>query len=147
MRISPSVTAGFASDGPLNFESWALTTRAPRITIQGIFFFIDTATTEIYTLSLHDALPITDGRDVANGTAGAYLGQLQRMLGAVGVGRIASVVGRNYAMDKSGQQSLTNAACELILDGAAEQRTDDAVSAASGHAITDDGWLPPVVVD
>jgi len=90
---------------------------------------------------------ITDGRDVANGTAGAYLGQLQRMLGAVGVGRIASVVGRNYAMDKSGQQSLTNAACELILDGAAEQRTDDAVSAASGHAITDDGWLPPVVVD
>src|SRR2546430_13387453 len=27
------------------------------------FFFNDTATTEIYTLSLHDALPIWDGRD------------------------------------------------------------------------------------
>src|SRR2546430_17086922 len=26
------------------------------------FFFNDTATTEIYTLSLHDALPILDGR-------------------------------------------------------------------------------------
>src|SRR5215213_7451394 len=26
-----------------------------------IFFFNDTATTEIYTLSLHDALPISDG--------------------------------------------------------------------------------------
>src|SRR2546422_10824482 len=26
------------------------------------FFFNDTATTEIYTLSLHDALPICDGR-------------------------------------------------------------------------------------
>src|SRR2546430_16663526 len=26
------------------------------------FFFNDTATTEIYTLSLHDALPIYDGR-------------------------------------------------------------------------------------
>ena len=26
--------------------------------ITGIFFFNDTATTEIYTLSLHDALPI-----------------------------------------------------------------------------------------
>ena len=25
---------------------------------KGIFFFNDTATTEIYTLSLHDALPI-----------------------------------------------------------------------------------------
>src|SRR5688572_31525529 len=27
------------------------------------FFFNDTATTEIYTLSLHDALPISDTRD------------------------------------------------------------------------------------
>src|SRR3712207_9282697 len=27
-----------------------------------IFFFNDTATTEIYTLSLHDALPIYEGR-------------------------------------------------------------------------------------
>src|SRR5256885_13338170 len=27
------------------------------------FFFNDTATTEIYTLSLHDALPIYDGED------------------------------------------------------------------------------------
>src|SRR2546430_13403401 len=27
------------------------------------FFFNDTATTEIYTLSLHDALPISRGRD------------------------------------------------------------------------------------
>src|SRR2546422_3995390 len=29
------------------------------------FFFNDTATTEIYTLSLHDALPISDTQDVA----------------------------------------------------------------------------------
>src|SRR3712207_8858963 len=28
------------------------------------FFFNDTATTEIYTLSLHDALPISNGRAV-----------------------------------------------------------------------------------
>src|SRR3712207_7476894 len=28
-----------------------------------VFFFNDTATTEIYTLSLHDALPIFDRRD------------------------------------------------------------------------------------
>src|SRR3712207_8478928 len=30
-----------------------------------IFFFNDTATTEIYTLSLHDALPISDVGEVA----------------------------------------------------------------------------------
>ena len=31
---------------------------------EGVFFFNDTATTEIYTLSLHDALPISaDGQN------------------------------------------------------------------------------------
>src|SRR2546428_12765674 len=34
------------------------------------FFFNDTATTEIYTLSLHDALPISQGGDVEPGLCG-----------------------------------------------------------------------------
>src|SRR2546426_6902994 len=33
----------------------------PLLTISSFFFFNDTATTEIYTLSLHDALPILLG--------------------------------------------------------------------------------------
>src|ERR1051325_7405842 len=32
----------------------------PYVNSHGVFFFNDTATTEIYTLSLHDALPIYD---------------------------------------------------------------------------------------
>src|SRR4029450_2949541 len=39
------------------------------LTVRCLFFFNDTATTEIYTLSLHDALPISkvdrDGNDLA----------------------------------------------------------------------------------
>src|SRR3989442_11820679 len=52
------------------------------------FFFNDTATTEIYTLSLHDALPISlvktpsDARDLPEGEAGRgrvfALGNFQR---------------------------------------------------------------------
>src|SRR3712207_9260683 len=38
-----------------------------------IFFFNDTATTEIYTLSLHDALPICPGR--ARGTLAQALAE------------------------------------------------------------------------
>src|SRR5690242_21733613 len=34
-----------------------------------LFFFNGTATTEIYTLSLHDALPISDGKRCAQGRA------------------------------------------------------------------------------
>src|SRR3712207_472018 len=37
-----------------------------------LFFFNDTATTEIYTLSLHDALPISGDHHVV-GTCPAYL--------------------------------------------------------------------------
>src|SRR6266481_8342553 len=40
------------------------------------FFFNDTATTEIYTLSLHDALPIFDG-DGEHAVAGGLGGRLQ----------------------------------------------------------------------
>src|SRR2546422_10153689 len=36
-----------------------------QLTIFFFFFFNDTATTEIYTLSLHDALPISDGTALA----------------------------------------------------------------------------------
>src|SRR2546429_9805117 len=48
------------------------------------FFFNDTATTEIYTLSLHDALPISRGH-VGHGLAQRPAGRLDRP-GAARVG-------------------------------------------------------------
>src|SRR5260221_5248391 len=51
------------------------------------FFFNDTATTEIYTLSLHDALPIcADGGDLPRAHA-ARLRGAARCLDAAGAGR------------------------------------------------------------
>src|SRR2546426_11135075 len=41
------------------FTTAPLTERRGRLTSSLVFFFNDTATTEIYTLSLHDALPIS----------------------------------------------------------------------------------------
>src|SRR3712207_6855376 len=49
----------------------------------GTFFFNDTATTEIYTLSLHDALPIWGARDGSGGRRRRPPGLLQE-LGAGG---------------------------------------------------------------
>src|SRR5256885_15901958 len=43
----------------LRFTSIMLSPGPPRSLISFFFFFNDTATTEIYTLSLHDALPIS----------------------------------------------------------------------------------------
>src|SRR5437667_12567929 len=39
------------------------------------FFFNDTATTEIYTLSLHDALPISTAKDISNVVTDAASGE------------------------------------------------------------------------
>src|SRR3712207_7280204 len=45
----------------------------------GVFFFNDTATTEIYTLSLHDALPISDrDRDGGRGADRSGRGRAAR---------------------------------------------------------------------
>src|SRR2546422_8486904 len=59
------------------------------MTLSIIFFFNDTATTEIYTLSLHDALPIchcrAGGRDTAHGHAqGRGGGRAQRACDQLG---------------------------------------------------------------
>src|SRR2546425_6663749 len=44
------------------FHSGVDFSRVPDPFLSLLFFFNDTATTEIYTLSLHDALPISTGR-------------------------------------------------------------------------------------
>src|SRR2546426_4442361 len=46
-----------------------------------LFFFNDTATTEIYTLSLHDALPISDRRADAGDLCGQFYEPVQRRAG------------------------------------------------------------------
>src|SRR3712207_7581033 len=47
-----------------------------------VFFFNDTATTEIYTLSLHDALPISDIQRAINDLGGVHALQYARLWNA-----------------------------------------------------------------
>src|SRR2546427_6559152 len=78
------------------------------------FFFNDTATTEIYTLSLHDALPIFDGRR-----------RTVRRQGPRRVGRDPGVGGsrqRREGRDRRSEehtselQSQSNLVCRLLLE-------------------------------
>src|SRR6478736_1554651 len=67
------------------------------------FFFNDTATTEIYTLSLHDALPIRRGR--------------VRTRGAGGARRRAGGRPRSRSEEHTSElQSQSNLVCRLLLD-------------------------------
>src|SRR2546428_4101915 len=68
------------------------------------FFFNDTATTEIYTLSLHDALPILSrhhGRAVRRENANRRLLQLRPLALRVGRGRLAVASGAEISDRKS----------------------------------------------
>src|SRR5256885_3672010 len=73
------------------------------------FFFNDTATTEIYTLSLHDALPICDLREVVQQVLHQ---QVQRQHGQEGD------EGRGHRSEEhtSELQSPCNLVCRLLLE-------------------------------
>src|SRR3712207_9180816 len=79
-----------------------------------VFFFNDTATTEIYTLSLHDALPIFAGGErqplrPATGMAGAGVG------GRRGAGR-ERAAGERSEEHTSELQSRQYLVCRLLLE-------------------------------
>src|SRR5260370_10446192 len=72
-----------------------------------LFFFNDTATTEIYTLSLHDALPICAARRA---------GRSQRLRGRAGGDR-GQVRGLHRSEEHTSElQSHLNLVCRLLLE-------------------------------
>src|SRR5262249_60510160 len=80
-----------------------------------LFFFNDTATTEIYTLSLHDALPIFN-LDPDRAIVGAgRLGAFQAALGFL-PGEFFTVAEVRSEEHTSELQSLTNLVCRLLLE-------------------------------
>lgn len=87
---------------------------------------------------------ITDGRDVGDGTAVAYLRQVEAIAAEVGVGAVATVMGRGYAMDKSGDLELSMRAALAIADGVGERATS-ADAAAAGSA-KGDVWVTPTAL-
>src|SRR3712207_8805705 len=85
----------------------------------GVFFFNDTATTKIYTLSLHDALPISS----AGGAGPArWPGDAGVARHARGVGNAGVLVGGERALcarseeHKSELQSRQYLVCRLLLE-------------------------------
>src|SRR2546425_2266159 len=77
------------------------------------FFFNDTATTEIYTLSLHDALPIWEDR-AGDGAPAADVGQVRS--DDAGRHPLNRVTGERSEEHTSELQSLAYLVCRLLLE-------------------------------
>src|SRR5258706_11131820 len=79
--------------------------------MSSFFFFNDTATTEIYTLSLHDALPISHGSQ----KDGIERPQLLKTIRRHHLSALRLLRGRSEE-HTSELQSLTNLVCRLLLE-------------------------------
>src|SRR5688572_32314865 len=81
------------------------------------FFFNDTATTEIYTLSLHDALPIYDNETIGLDEHTGLILDFERGLCEVnGVSSVSVVRECRSEEHTSELQSQSNLVCRLLLE-------------------------------
>lgn len=88
-----------------------------------------------------------DGRDVPPSSALGYIDELEAKAAEIGVGRIATVSGRYYAMDRDKRWDRTAKAYAALVDGQGEHAASAraAVEAAYARGETDEFVLPTVV--
>lgn len=92
--------------------------------------------------------PILDGHDVPPRTADVYLEALEIKMHEIGIGRIATLCGRHFAMDSGENWGRTARAFTMLVHSEGE-RTFDAVAAVRSsflRGITDE-FIAPIVVE
>ncbi len=71
----------------------------------------------------------TDGRDTSPTAGAGYLEQVETWMADAGVGRIGSVIGRYYAMDRDRRWDRVEKAYRLLVGGEADHVTDSGAAA------------------
>ncbi|HEY4360603.1 MAG TPA: 2,3-bisphosphoglycerate-independent phosphoglycerate mutase [Bryobacteraceae bacterium] len=90
-----------------------------------------------------------DGRDTPPESGAGFLEALQRKIREIGVGRIATVSGRYYAMDRDNRWDRIERARSAMVDGVGEKSTDpvSAVKRSYEKGVTDEFIEPVTIVD
>lgn len=91
---------------------------------------------------------ITDGRDTKPKSGLGYIKNLQEFLNNEGVGEIASISGRYYAMDRDHNWDRTDQYFKMITQGETEPVFDDAIQAIQAsydQEITDEFIKPRLI--
>lgn len=88
-----------------------------------------------------------DGRDTLPNSGKGFLQTLERAMEEIGVGRIATVSGRYYAMDRDRRWDRVEKAYLALVEGQGEQaeNIDQAMDDSYERGITDEFFLPTVV--
>ena len=77
---------------------------------------------------------ITDGRDSGPTSSPMYLEQVMSEIKEIGVGTIATIVGRYFAMDRDHRWERTSIAYEALIDGVGESTINILTTVATRHA-------------
>ncbi|HYR74739.1 MAG TPA: 2,3-bisphosphoglycerate-independent phosphoglycerate mutase [Pyrinomonadaceae bacterium] len=88
-----------------------------------------------------------DGRDTPPSSAEKYVAAMQEKCREIGVGEIATVVGRYYAMDRDKRWERTERAYKMLVNCEGERATDPlaAIRRSYEHNVTDE-FVEPVVI-
>jgi 2,3-bisphosphoglycerate-independent phosphoglycerate mutase len=89
-----------------------------------------------------------DGRDTPPNSGRDFVRQLQQKIRELGIGQIATLVGRYYAMDRDNRWERIELAYRAVVHGEAETRTDDPLAALQRsyeQEVTDE-FVKPIVV-
>src|SRR6267142_514389 len=89
-----------------------------------------------------------DGRDTPPNSGRDYVRQLQQKMRELGVGEVATLVGRYYAMDRDNRWERVELAYRALVHGEAETKTDDPVAALQKSyelGVTDE-FVKPITV-
>ncbi|MCI1694441.1 2,3-bisphosphoglycerate-independent phosphoglycerate mutase [Aneurinibacillus aneurinilyticus] len=90
-----------------------------------------------------------DGRDVAPDSAVGYIEELQEKIKEIGVGHIATVQGRYYAMDRDKRWERTEKSYRAMVYGEGPKFTDpiEAVRESYERSVYDEFVMPTVITD
>ncbi|MFK7804726.1 MAG: 2,3-bisphosphoglycerate-independent phosphoglycerate mutase [Anaerolineae bacterium] len=91
---------------------------------------------------------ITDGRDTPPESGAEFVAELEQKIADLGVGRIATISGRYYAMDRDKRWERTQSAYESIVNQQAPESFPSASAAieASYAAGVTDEFIPPATI-
>lgn len=92
---------------------------------------------------------ITDGRDVAPFSAEKFIKILQKHIKKEGVGKIATLIGRYYAMDRDKNLDRTEVAYNLYTKGKGDAQKDPlvAIKKAYKEGVESDYYLKPILLN
>lgn len=92
---------------------------------------------------------ILDGRDTPPRSGADYLSQLEAQLARIGVGKIATVAGRYYSMDRDKRWERVKLGYEAMVHGRGKQAKSaaEAIQASYNEGVNDEFVIPVVLVN